>query len=92
MTGRRPRRGVLNSCGKTEHGRRETLPRGKDLDANRRLAPLRKVRVVTSEIALTSHLVDPNYVAFSKAIWDGLTPEQEATVQEAADAAAESGR
>ena len=47
---------------------------------------------VTCQIALTSHLVDLNYVAFSKAIWDGLTPEQQATVQEAADAAAESGR
>lgn len=47
---------------------------------------------VTNQIALTSHLVDLNYVAFSKAVWDGLTPEQQATVQEAAVAAAESGR
>lgn len=47
---------------------------------------------VTCQIALTSHLVDLNYVAFSKAVWDSLTPEQQATVQEAADAAAESGR
>ena len=47
---------------------------------------------VTCQIALTSHLVDLNYVAFSKAVWDDLTPEQQATVQEAADAAAESGR
>lgn len=47
---------------------------------------------VTCQIALTSHLVDLNYVAFSKAVWDGLTPEQQATVQAAADAAAESGR
>lgn len=47
---------------------------------------------VTCQIALTSHLVDLNYVAFSKSVWDELTPEQQTTVQEAADAAAESGR
>ncbi|WP_299502902.1 TRAP transporter substrate-binding protein DctP [uncultured Roseobacter sp.] len=47
---------------------------------------------VTNQIALTSHLVDLNYVAFSKSVWDGLTSEQQATVQAAAEAAAESGR
>ncbi|WP_435140719.1 TRAP transporter substrate-binding protein DctP [Pseudopelagicola sp. nBUS_19] len=47
---------------------------------------------VTSQIALTSHLVDLNYVAFSKAVWDGLSADQQATVQAAAEAAAESGR
>ncbi len=47
---------------------------------------------VTSQIALTSHLVDLNYVAFSKAIWDGLSADQQAIVQAAAEAAAESGR
>ena len=47
---------------------------------------------VTKQIVLTSHLVDLNYVAFSKAVWDGLTPEQQETVQKAADDAAESGR
>lgn len=47
---------------------------------------------VTCQIALTSHLVDLNYVAFSKAVWDGLSADQQATVQAAADAAAESGR
>ncbi len=47
---------------------------------------------VTKQIALTSHLVDLNYVAFSKAVWDELTPEQQNTVQDAANAAAESGR
>lgn len=47
---------------------------------------------VTKQIALTSHLVDLNYVAFSKAVWDELTAEQQATVQSAAEAAAESGR
>jgi TRAP-type C4-dicarboxylate transport system substrate-binding protein len=47
---------------------------------------------VTKQVALTSHLVDLNYVAFSKAVWDKLTPEQQATVQKAAEDAAESGR
>ncbi|MCF4099332.1 TRAP transporter substrate-binding protein DctP [Maritalea mediterranea] len=47
---------------------------------------------VTNQIALTSHLVDLNYVALSKAAWDSLTPEQQATMQEAADAAASSAR
>jgi len=47
---------------------------------------------VTNQIALTSHLVDLNYVAFSKEVWDSLTPEQQEAVQKAADAAAESGR
>lgn len=47
---------------------------------------------VTKQIVLTSHLVDLNYLAFSKKVWDGLTPEQQATVQKAADEAAESGR
>jgi tripartite ATP-independent transporter DctP family solute receptor len=47
---------------------------------------------VTKQIILTSHLVDLNYIAFSKAVWDKLTPEQQAAVQSAADAAAESGR
>ncbi|UCH24879.1 MAG: TRAP transporter substrate-binding protein DctP [Trueperaceae bacterium] len=47
---------------------------------------------VTKQISLTSHLVDLNYVAFSKAVWDSLTPEQQATVQKAAEDAAEAGR
>jgi tripartite ATP-independent transporter DctP family solute receptor len=47
---------------------------------------------VTKQICLTSHLVDQNYLAFSKKVWDGLTPDQQATVQKAADDAAESGR
>lgn len=47
---------------------------------------------VTNQIVLTSHLVDLNYIAFSKAVWDSLTAEQQATVQKAADDAAESGR
>ena len=47
---------------------------------------------VTNQIVLTAHLVDLNYVAFSKAVWDGLSADQQAIVQAAADAAAESGR
>lgn len=47
---------------------------------------------VTKQIVLTSHLVDLNYIAMSKAVWDAMTPEQQATVQKAADAAAEAGR
>jgi len=47
---------------------------------------------VTKQIVLTSHLVDLNYLALSKKVWDSLTPEQQAKVQEAADAAAESAR
>ena len=47
---------------------------------------------VTNQIALTSHLVDLNYIAFSAETWNSLTPEQQLTVQRAADAAAAYGR
>ena len=47
---------------------------------------------VTKQIALTSHLVDLYYIAFSKEVWDKLSPAQQATVQRAADAAAAWGR
>lgn len=47
---------------------------------------------VTKQIVLTSHLVDQNYVAFSKKVWDGLKPDQQKIVQKAADDAAELGR
>ncbi|WP_114286716.1 TRAP transporter substrate-binding protein DctP [Candidatus Halocynthiibacter alkanivorans] len=47
---------------------------------------------VTNQIVLTSHLVDLNYIAISNAVWDEMTSEQQASVQAAADAAAESGR
>jgi tripartite ATP-independent transporter DctP family solute receptor len=47
---------------------------------------------VTKQIVLTSHLVDQNYIAFSKRVWDRLTPAQQAVVQKAADDAAEQGR
>ena len=32
---------------------------------------------VTKQIVLTSHLVDQNYIAFSKRVWDRFTPEQQ---------------
>jgi TRAP-type transport system periplasmic protein len=47
---------------------------------------------VTNQIVLTSHLVDFNYLTISKAVWDAMTPEQQATTQAAADAAADHGR
>ncbi|MDH3264872.1 MAG: sialic acid TRAP transporter substrate-binding protein SiaP [Paracoccaceae bacterium] len=47
---------------------------------------------VTKQIILTSHLVDLNYLAISKAVWDAMTPEQQAALQKAADDAAEAGR
>ena len=47
---------------------------------------------VTCQVALTAHLVDLNYIAFSKEVWDGLSPEQQEAVQKAADDAATAGR
>ena len=47
---------------------------------------------VTGQIVLTSHLVDLNYIAIGKSVWDEMTPEQQVKIQSAADAAAESGR
>jgi tripartite ATP-independent transporter DctP family solute receptor len=47
---------------------------------------------VTKQIVLTSHLVDQNYVAISKRVFDRLTPAQQATLQKASDDAAERGR
>ena len=48
----------------------------------------KKFYEVTKQVILTSHLVDLNYISISKKVWDELTPEQQATVQAAADAAA----
>jgi len=47
---------------------------------------------VTNQIVLTSHLVDLNYLAISKAVFDGMTADQQAAVQAAADEASEYGR
>ncbi len=52
----------------------------------------KKFYEVTKQISLTSHLVDLNYIAFSKETWDSLSPEQQMIVQRAADAAAAYGR
>ncbi|MBV6656327.1 MAG: TRAP transporter substrate-binding protein DctP [Devosiaceae bacterium] len=47
---------------------------------------------VTNQIALTSHLVDLNYIAFSLETWNSLSADQQLTVQRAADAASAWGR
>ena len=47
---------------------------------------------VTKQIVLTSHLVDQNYIAFSKAVWAKFTPDQQKAIQKAADDTSESGR
>ena len=52
----------------------------------------KKFYEVTKQIALTSHLVDLNYIAISAATFNALTPEQQLKVQTAADAAASVGR
>ena len=52
----------------------------------------KKFYEVTKQIILTSHLVDLNYIALSKTVWEGMTAEQQAIVQQAADEAAELGR
>src|SRR5210317_2425962 len=52
----------------------------------------KKFYEVTKQIVLTSHLVDLNYIAFSKKTWDKLSGDQKMRVQQAADAAASWGR
>ena len=52
----------------------------------------KKFYEVTKQVVMTSHLVDLNYIAMSKEVWDDMTPEQQETVQKAADDAAEYGR
>ncbi|UOM33482.1 TRAP transporter substrate-binding protein DctP [Acuticoccus sp. I52.16.1] len=47
---------------------------------------------VTCQVALTSHLVDWNFIAFSKAVFESLTEEQQQAVRDAAWAAADFGR
>jgi tripartite ATP-independent transporter DctP family solute receptor len=48
----------------------------------------KKFYEVTDQIVLTGHLVDMNFLAFSQSVWDGLTPEQQATVMKSAQDAA----
>ena len=47
---------------------------------------------VTKQIVMTSHLVDQNYLAISKKVWDKFTPDQQAKLQKASDDACESAR
>jgi TRAP-type transport system periplasmic protein len=47
----------------------------------------KKFYEVTDQIVLTGHLVDMNFLAFSKKVWDGLTPDQQATVMKSAQEA-----
>ena len=47
---------------------------------------------VTKQIILTSHLVDLNYLAMSKKVFDGMSAAGQAAVQKAADDASEFGR
>ncbi|MBM4322179.1 MAG: DctP family TRAP transporter solute-binding subunit [Deltaproteobacteria bacterium] len=42
---------------------------------------------VTKQIILTGHLVDPQYIAVAKTVWDKLTPQQKSKMQAAADEA-----
>ncbi len=52
----------------------------------------KKFYEVTKQIVLTSHLVDLNYIAMSKEVWEDMSPEQQQTVQKAAEETAEYGR
>ena len=68
-----------------------------DIDAPPTLPPLTVLRSCacterTAQVVLTSHLVDLNYLTLSKKVWDRLTPQQQATLQKAADDASASGR
>lgn len=47
---------------------------------------------VTKQICLTSHLVDQNYIAFSKKVWEKMSADQQAMLQKAIEAAADSER
>lgn len=47
---------------------------------------------VTKQIALTSHLVDWNFIAISASVYNGMPAEQQAAITAAAVAAADSGR
>lgn len=44
----------------------------------------KKFYEVTNQIVLTGHLVDMNFLAFSKKTWDKLTADQQAAVMKAA--------
>ena len=44
----------------------------------------KKFYEVTDQIVLTGHLVDMNFLAFSKSVWDDMSEDQQATVMQAA--------
>jgi TRAP-type C4-dicarboxylate transport system substrate-binding protein len=50
----------------------------------------KKFYEVTKQIVLTGHLADMNFLALNMKVWDGLTADQQATMQKAADDAAAS--
>mgnify|MGYP003866023053 CR=1 FL=1 len=50
----------------------------------------KKFYEVTDQIVLTSHLVDMNFLAFSKTVWDTLPPDQQAAVMQSAQKASTS--
>jgi tripartite ATP-independent transporter DctP family solute receptor len=50
----------------------------------------KKFYEVTKQIVLTGHLADMNFLALNMKVWDGLTSDQQATMQKAADDAAAS--
>lgn len=58
-------------------GQDNPLPTNKD----------KKFHEVTKQIVLTGHLVDMNFIAFSKKIWDAMPAEQQAAVEASAKAA-----
>lgn len=43
---------------------------------------------VTEQLVMTGHLVDGVYIAIAKPVWDGLSADEQAVFQKAADAAA----
>ncbi len=47
----------------------------------------KKFYEVTDQIVLTGHLVDMNFLAFSKSVWDDLNAEQQAAVMQSAQKA-----
>ncbi len=50
----------------------------------------KKFYEVTKQIVLTGHLVDMNFLAFSKKTWDGMTAEQQSTLMKSAQDASAS--
>ncbi|WP_218940039.1 sialic acid TRAP transporter substrate-binding protein SiaP [Denitrobaculum tricleocarpae] len=58
-------------------GQDNPLPTNKD----------KKFHEVTKQIVLTGHLVDMNFLAFSKKTWDGLSTDQQETVMASAQKA-----